>query len=300
MTTREGVDPLAGHCTQQRCGLCVHNPILCEGRCLDCGTVNPPLYRRDNNAKEEKPTITKRPELDAPTFPDWMRKLIRSKTGAGEAHPSGGQRCLERERTPTTPNGCESAGEVEVIAESPSHPSQVLDAAPSSTDAAGVSSASSSGGAGLGSAAAERSKKRTAPSSDGGAMESAIVTHGAGRKKGRVGSAPGVIASVTANARSAGLQAIAEPLLTASGAGGPDLAEIKEMNFYDALGVQPGATNAEIRRAFKAVALKHHPDKGGDPAIFRYLSTVRDILLNKAKREQYDFHGRDSFARSRC
>ena len=68
------------------------------------------------------------------------------------------------------------------------------------------------------------------------------------------------------------------------------------MNFYDALNVQPGATNAEIRRAFKAVALNHHPDKGGDPAIFRYLSTVRDILLNKAKREQYDFHGRDSFA----
>ena len=92
------------------------------------------------------------------------------------------------------------------------------------------------------------------------------------------------------------MQAVTEPLLTASGAGGPSLAEIMEMNFYDALNVQPGATNAEIRRAFKAVALKHHPDKGGDPAIFRYLSTVRDILLNKAKREQYDFHGRDSFA----
>ena len=101
-------------------------------------------------------------------------------------------------------------------------------AAPSSTDAAGVSSASSSGGhalslaAGLGSgsAAAAGSRKRSAPISDSGAAESAIVAHGAGRKKGRVGSAPEVIASVTANARSAGLQAIAEPLLTASGAGG--------------------------------------------------------------------------------
>ena len=68
------------------------------------------------------------------------------------------------------------------------------------------------------------------------------------------------------------------------------------MNFYDALGTQPGATNAEIRRAFKAAALKHHPDKGGDPRAFQYLCRVRDILLNKAKREQYDFHGRAPFA----
>ena len=28
------------------------------------------------------------------------------------------------------------------------------------------------------------------------------------------------------------------------------LAELQDMNFYDALGVQPGATNAEVRRAF--------------------------------------------------
>ena len=69
-----------------------------------------------------------------------------------------------------------------------------------------------------------------------------------------------------------------------------------DMNFYDALGAQPGATNAELRRAFRAVALKHHPDKGGDPQIYHYLSKVRDILLNKAKREQYDFHGRTPFA----
>ena len=74
------------------------------------------------------------------------------------------------------------------------------------------------------------------------------------------------------------------------------LADIKTMNFYDVLGAQPGATNAEIRRAFRGVALQHHPDKGGHPQIYLYLSKVRDILLNKAKREQYDFHGRAPFA----
>ena len=74
------------------------------------------------------------------------------------------------------------------------------------------------------------------------------------------------------------------------------LAALMDMTFYDALGVDPGATNAQTRRAFKAAALKHHPDKGGDPRAFRYLSKIRDILLNKAKREQYDFSGRAPFA----
>ena len=69
-----------------------------------------------------------------------------------------------------------------------------------------------------------------------------------------------------------------------------------DMTFYDALGVDPGAPNAQIRRAFKAAALKHHPDEGGDPRAFRYLSKICDILLNKAKREQYDFSGRAPFA----
>ena len=168
-----------------------------------------------------------------------------------------------------------------------------LAASAGSSDGHGLSPADARGS---GSAAVRGSRKRDAPSSDSGEAVSEIVARGAGRKKGRIGIAPEVTASVTAHTSSAELQAITDPLLRASGARGPSLVEIKEMNFYDALNVQPGATNAEIRRAFKAVALKYHPDKGGDPAIFRYLCTVRDILLNKAKREQYDFYGRDSFA----
>ena len=92
--------------------------------------------------------------------------------------------------------------------------------------------------------------------------------------------------------------ALAEPAAGFNMAASRDdaaLAEIMALSFYDALGVQPGATNADVRRAFKAAALKHHPDKGGDARIFRYLSTVRDILLNKAKRERYDYHGRAPF-----
>ena len=129
------------------------------------------------------------------------------------------------------------------------------------------------------------SRKRVAPSSGSGAADTAIAAYGSGRKQARENPASLSLASE-------------DPLIAAGGRddSGAALAKLIEMNFYDALGEQPCATNAEIRRAFKAVALKHHPDKGGDPQIFHYLSTVRDILLNKAKREQYDFHGRAPFA----
>lgn len=74
------------------------------------------------------------------------------------------------------------------------------------------------------------------------------------------------------------------------------LAKLEAMNFYAALGTSPGATNAEIRKAFKKQASGHHPDNGGDPRAYRHLSKVKDILLSKARREKYDFHGRDAFA----
>ena len=68
------------------------------------------------------------------------------------------------------------------------------------------------------------------------------------RKKGRVSSA----SDVSVSARGAESVAATDPLVGPRN--GADLVEIMEMNFYDALNVQPGATNAEIRRAFKAVA----------------------------------------------
>jgi DnaJ-class molecular chaperone len=68
-----------------------------------------------------------------------------------------------------------------------------------------------------------------------------------------------------------------------------------ERDFYKILGVPRTATEAEIRKAYKALARKYHPDKNpGNNAAeekFKEIAHARDILLNKQKRQLYDEFG---------
>ena len=61
---------------------------------------------------------------------------------------------------------------------------------------------------------------------------------------------------------------------------------------YDVLGVSRQATDAEIKKAFRSLAKKHHPDThGSDPAKvkqFQEISGAYDILGDKEKRAQFD------------
>jgi len=57
---------------------------------------------------------------------------------------------------------------------------------------------------------------------------------------------------------------------------------------YDVLGVGKSASAAEIRRAFMRASLRHHPDKGGDPATFRRIREAYKTLHDPERRRVYD------------
>ena len=59
-------------------------------------------------------------------------------------------------------------------------------------------------------------------------------------------------------------------------------------NFYDTLGVAETASEKEIKEAFKSLAKKHHPDRGGDEKKFKEINEAYDTLKNPDKRQEYD------------
>lgn len=62
-------------------------------------------------------------------------------------------------------------------------------------------------------------------------------------------------------------------------------------NYYDILGVEKKATQDDIKKAFRKLAQKHHPDKGGDEAKFKEITEAYSILGDDRKRREYDSYG---------
>lgn len=63
-------------------------------------------------------------------------------------------------------------------------------------------------------------------------------------------------------------------------------------DFYETLGVEKTATDAEIKKAYRKLAHKYHPDKGkGDDVKFKEVNEAYQVLSNKEKRSQYDNYG---------
>lgn len=70
---------------------------------------------------------------------------------------------------------------------------------------------------------------------------------------------------------------------------------VAETKLYDALGITPSATDADIKKAYKKSALKWHPDKNPDnPQAadkFKEVSQAYEVLSDPEKRKVYDQYG---------
>jgi len=63
------------------------------------------------------------------------------------------------------------------------------------------------------------------------------------------------------------------------------------MDYYSALGVGRNASPDEIKSAYRKLAMKHHPDRGGDEKKFKEISEAYDVLSDPQKKNIFDLGG---------
>jgi DnaJ family protein A protein 2 len=71
---------------------------------------------------------------------------------------------------------------------------------------------------------------------------------------------------------------------------------IDNSRLYNILGLNKNATDKEIKKAYRKLAMKYHPDKNKDPSAedkFKEISSAYEVLSDKEKRSRYDRFGED-------
>ena len=62
-------------------------------------------------------------------------------------------------------------------------------------------------------------------------------------------------------------------------------------DYYAVLGIDKKASPEEVKKAFRKLAQKHHPDKGGEEAKFKEITEAYSVLSDDKKRREYDTYG---------
>lgn len=69
-------------------------------------------------------------------------------------------------------------------------------------------------------------------------------------------------------------------------------------DYYEVLGLKRSASDRDIKRAFRKLALKYHPDKNKDPGAeetFREMAEAYSVLSDEEKKKKYDMFGHGAF-----
>jgi molecular chaperone DnaJ len=73
-------------------------------------------------------------------------------------------------------------------------------------------------------------------------------------------------------------------------------------DYYQAMGLKRGATDEQIKKQFKKLAIKYHPDKNKDDPDrakqqFQKIANAYEVLSDPEKRKVYDQHGEEGVKR---
>ena len=59
-------------------------------------------------------------------------------------------------------------------------------------------------------------------------------------------------------------------------------------DYYNVLGLTKNASNDEIKKTYRKLSMKHHPDRGGNKETFQRINGAYEILGDAKKRQSYD------------